>query len=91
MRGQKVLGSKISSTGHNCKKTAKSLFDEMIEDYGLKENEIQYTVATGYGRRMVSFNEVVTEITANATAAKWLMRNKVNVRTLINIGGQTAR
>ncbi|MBU6392627.1 MAG: hypothetical protein KGJ87_02960 [Planctomycetota bacterium] len=60
----------------------------MIEDHGLKENEIQYTVATGYGRRMVSSNEVVTEITANATAAKWLMHNKVNVRTLINIGGQ---
>ncbi len=91
MRGQKVLGSKISSTGPNCKKTAKSLFDEMIEDHGLKENEIQYTVATGYGRRMVSSNEVVTEITANATAAKWLMRNKVNVRTLINIGGQDCK
>lgn len=61
MRGQKVLSSKISSTGPNCKKTVKSLFDEMIEDHGLKENEIQYTVATGYGRRMVSSNEVVTE------------------------------
>ena len=68
MRGQKILGSKISSTGSNCKKTVKLLFDEMLEDYDLKEHEIQYTVATGYGRRMVIANEVVTEITANATA-----------------------
>ena len=63
----------------------------MMEDYDLKEDEIQHTVATGYGRRMVIANEIVTEITANDTAAKWLMRNKVNVRTLINIGGQDCK
>ena len=39
----------------------------------------------------LSPNEIVTEITANATAAKWLMRNKVKVRTFINIGGQDCK
>ena len=53
MRGNTILGSKISSTGANCKKTVKLLLDEMLEDLDLKEGEIQYTVTTGYGRRMV--------------------------------------
>ncbi|HHT9109508.1 MAG TPA: acyl-CoA dehydratase activase, partial [Candidatus Wunengus sp. YC64] len=91
MRGHTILGSKISSTGANCKKTVKLLFDEMLEDLDLKEDEIQYTVTTGYGRRMVPANEIVTEITANARAAKWLMNGKTNVRTIINIGGQDCK
>jgi len=91
MRGHTILGSKISSTGTNCKRTVKLLFDEMLEDYNLKEDEIEYTVATGYGRRMILTNEIITEITANAKAAKWLMSKKVNVRTLINIGGQDCK
>src|SRR3990172_11940682 len=73
MRGNTILGSKISSTGANCKKTVKLLLDEILEDLDIKEEEIQYTVTTGYGRRMVHANEIVTEITANARAAKWLM------------------
>ncbi len=91
MGGNAILGSKISSTGANCKKTVKLLLDEMLEDLDINEEEIQYTVTTGYGRRMVAANEVVTEITANAKAAKWLMNGKVNVRTLINIGGQDCK
>ncbi|NUO07977.1 MAG: CoA activase [Candidatus Brocadia sp.] len=91
LRGHTIIGSKLSSTGTNCKKTVNLLFSEMLEDYDLKENEIRYTVATGYGRRMVHADEIVTEITANAKAAKWLMREQTNVRTLINIGGQDCK
>ena len=91
MRGNTILGSKISSTGANCKKTVKLLLDEMLEDLDIKEEEIQYTVTTGYGRRMVHANEIVTEITANARAAKWLMNGKVHIRTIINIGGQDCK
>lgn len=91
MQGHTIIGSKISSTGTNCKKTVKLLFSEMLEDYDLKVEEIQYTVATGYGRRIVPTNEIITEITANAKAANWLMRDKANIRTIINIGGQDCK
>jgi len=37
MRGNTILGSKISSTGANCKKTVKLLLDEMLEDLDIKE------------------------------------------------------
>ncbi|KAB2833761.1 MAG: hypothetical protein F9K48_07725, partial [Candidatus Brocadia sp.] len=84
LHGQTIIGSKISSTGTNCKRTVHLLFHEMLEDYDLREDEIQYTVATGYGRRIVPANEIITEITANAKAATWLMRGKANVRTIIN-------
>lgn len=91
MQGHTIIGSKISSTGTNCKKTVKLLFSEMLEDYDLRVEEIQYTVATGYGRRIVPTNEIITEITANAKAANWLMRDKANIRTIINIGGQDCK
>ncbi len=91
LRGHTIVGSKTSSTGTNCKKTVKLLFSELLEDYDLREDEIQYTVATGYGRRIVPADEIVTEITANAKAARWLMHGKANVRTLINIGGQDCK
>lgn len=91
MRGHTIVGSKISSTGTNCKKTVKLLFHEMLENYALREHDIQYTVTTGYGRRIVPADEIVTEITANAKAATWLMREKAPVRTLINIGGQDCK
>ncbi|UJS17438.1 MAG: acyl-CoA dehydratase activase [Candidatus Jettenia sp.] len=91
MRDNAVLGSKISSTGSNCKRTVKQLLSNVLEEHHLKEEEVQYTVATGYGRRMICANEIVTEITANARAAKWLMHEKENVKTIINIGGQDCK
>lgn len=91
MQGNTILGSKISSTGANCKKTVKLLLNEILREHNLKEDQVQYTVATGYGRRMIAANEIVTEITANAKAAKWLMHGKAQVRTLINIGGQDCK
>lgn len=87
-----ILGSKISSTGSNCKKTVKMLLCEMLKDYHIVgEEEIQYTVATGYGRRMIIANEIITEITANAKAVKWFMQDKAKVRTIINVGGQDCK
>lgn len=86
-----IIGSRIASTGANCKKTVRLLLDELLEDYSLREEHIRYTIATGYGRRMVAADEVVTEITANARAARWLMRGKTDVRTLVNIGGQDCK
>ncbi|MCF6158097.1 MAG: CoA activase [wastewater metagenome] len=91
MCGNKILGSKISSTGVNCKKTVKVLLYGMLEDHDIREEDIHYTVATGYGRRMIFANEVITEITANAKAARWLMHENVPVRTIINIGGQDCK
>ncbi len=91
MGADAIIGSRIASTGANCKKTVRLLLDELLEDYNLREEHIRYTIATGYGRRMVAANEVVTEITANARAARWLMRGKTDVRTLINIGGQDCK
>lgn len=91
LSGHSFIGSKTSSTGTNCKKTVKHLFHEMLEDYDLQEDKIQYTVATGYGRRIVPSDEIITEITANAKAATWLMREQTKVRTIINIGGQDCK
>ncbi|MGQ3685031.1 MAG: acyl-CoA dehydratase activase [Candidatus Loosdrechtia sp.] len=92
MQGNRVIGTNISSTGSNCKKTVKMLLCEMLKDHQIQgEEDIQYTIATGYGRRMIHANEIITEITANAKAVKWLMQDKVTIRTIINIGGQDCK
>lgn len=91
MHENTILGSKISSTGANCKKTVTVLLHELQKDHNIGEEAIRYTIATGYGRRMIPAHEIVTEITANAKAAKWIMQEKANVRTIINIGGQDCK
>ena len=98
MEGLKILGSKVSATGTNCKRTSASLLESVLDDAGRARDDVQYVVSTGYGRRMLDFsNEAITEISANVKGASWLMAqcndslNGTKIRTLINIGGQDCK
>ncbi|MGR3310843.1 MAG: acyl-CoA dehydratase activase [Candidatus Brocadiales bacterium] len=98
MEGLKILGSKVSATGTNCRRTSASLLESVLDDAGRDRDDVQYVVSTGYGRRMLDFsNEAITEISANVKGASWLMTqcndslNGTKIRTLINIGGQDCK
>lgn len=59
------------------------------EQAGISLEEIQYTVATGYGRSQVPMaQKVVTEITCHARGAYYFNEG---VRTVIDIGGQDSK
>ncbi|MBI4295990.1 MAG: benzoyl-CoA reductase, bzd-type, subunit Q [Chloroflexi bacterium] len=70
--------------------SANRAMDRALEGTGLKLKDIDYTVATGYGRKNVSFaQQAVNEILCHVQGARFMFGP--SVRTVIDMGGQTAK
>ncbi|MEK6636308.1 MAG: acyl-CoA dehydratase activase [Planctomycetota bacterium] len=86
---KEILSSIIIPTGASSKKAADKTFNQILTEHKLSERDIDYVIATGYGRVKVPFaNEVVTEITCHAKGANYYFPN---ARTIIDIGGQDSK
>ncbi len=84
-----ILGSSILDSQVDIEKTAREAMDAALEEARLRREEIDYTIATGYGRNNVSFaDKPVTEITCHALGAHHLFPG---TRTIIDIGGQDSK
>jgi len=84
-----ILSKVIIPSGFDTKKTADDVFNKVLQVANITENDIEYTVATGYGRIMVPMaSKTVTEITCHARGASFL---DSMVRTVIDIGGQDSK
>lgn len=79
-------------TGVNMQETADELFDELLEKSGLKREDIDFIVGTGYGRIALQYTDIptsiVTEISCHALGNHYL---HADVRTIIDIGGQDSK
>ncbi|MBW2082068.1 MAG: benzoyl-CoA reductase, bzd-type, subunit Q [Deltaproteobacteria bacterium] len=85
----KVLGYSIIPTGWNSAETAKKCMDVALKVVGLKLDEIEYIVSTGYGRVIVPFaNKNITEISCHAKGAHWRFPT---VHTVLDMGGQDCK
>ncbi len=81
--------SKIESTGYDAKKSANTVFKQVLEELKLRRDDIQGIVSTGYGRNSVSFaNKAITEITCHAAGAFFI---NPEIRSVIDIGGQDSK
>jgi len=61
-----------------------------LEGTGMKLENIQYVVGTGYGRVNVPFaNRAITEITCHARGANYIWGS--TVRTILDMGGQDCK
>jgi predicted CoA-substrate-specific enzyme activase len=79
----------IGPTGPEHRRLANRVLMEALEQAGLSVGEIDYVVATGYGRVNVPFaDRQITELTCHARGVASLFPN---VRTAIDIGGQDAK
>lgn len=86
---KEILSSIIIPTGASSKKAADKTFRQILTENQLSEKDIDYIIATGYGRIKVPFaNEVVTEITCHAKGANFFFPK---ARTIIDIGGQDSK
>jgi predicted CoA-substrate-specific enzyme activase len=84
-----IIGSSINKTGFQLEKAASEAFASALKNAGLKERDIAYTIATGFGRHQISFSDLaVTDLTASARGAKFLYPN---TRTVLDVGGQTMK
>lgn len=86
---REIVASEVIATGASSKKAADRIWESILSATGLSEKDIDYIVATGYGRIRVPFaNEVVTEITCHGKGAHFFFPK---VRTVIDIGGQDSK
>ena len=87
--GHEILGKALSRTGFRLPEVARRVYDQALESSGLREDQISYVVATGFGRHQVPFCHVqVTDLTAAARAATFFFPE---TRTVLDIGGQTMK
>ncbi|MEM5814969.1 MAG: acyl-CoA dehydratase activase [Candidatus Aenigmatarchaeota archaeon] len=73
--------------------SAKLALKKCIKKLRIEKNEINYIVATGYGRKAIKFsNNTISEIIANVVGVKFLASSlKRKVRTIIDLGGQDSK
>lgn len=84
-----IVGKALASTGFKLAEVARRLFEIALLEAGLRESDISYIVATGFGRHMVPFSNVtVTDLTASARGTAFLFPD---TRTVLDVGGQTMK
>lgn len=87
-----LVGHKISASGSMFYKYAKEALAELLQELGIADTQVVYTVATGYGRKLFKeADENISEITANAIGAQQAAKEYGEIKTIINIGGQDSK
>jgi predicted CoA-substrate-specific enzyme activase len=84
-----ILASYIGDTGAESVITSKMTIAKTLEGTGLKIENLDYIVATGYGRVLVPFaNENISEISCHARGINYYFPS---VRTILDMGGQDCK
>ncbi|MDD3519750.1 MAG: acyl-CoA dehydratase activase [Actinomycetota bacterium] len=79
----------IGRTGSDIKTASENIFNDALLKAKIKKEDIKTIIATGYGRKNVSFaNKNITEITCHASGVLSVFPD---VKTIIDIGGQDSK
>ncbi len=86
---RRIVGRSLLPTGANVIRAAECAFEEALREGGLREEEVEYVVGTGYGRYKVTFgNAQVTEISCHGRGAVHMFPG---TRTVVDMGGQDTK
>ena len=86
--GSEIVSTYLIHAGTGTKGPA-TVKEELLKSSGLKEDDIAYTVVTGYGRKTyVEADAQLSELSCHAKGAHYLFPE---ARTVIDIGGQDAK
>lgn len=84
-----VLGHAVIKAKSRPEESAAEVMNLALERAGLKMQDVDFCVGTGYGRNKIPFvNLTVSEIACHGKGAQWIMPS---VRTVIDIGGQDCK
>lgn len=87
--GAKIIYKNVTRTTFDFAKTARGVYGSALKELGLREDDVKYVVATGFGRYRVDFRDInVTDITANSRGAKLFYPN---TRCVLDIGAGNSR
>jgi predicted CoA-substrate-specific enzyme activase len=92
LEDDQIIGKNIVPTKADPNLAASKTLEKALDLSGISQEEVKYTVSTGYGRRIIKFGDkTVTEITANAKGAFFLGIPEGKIRTIIDLGGQDSK
>ncbi|MBW2093217.1 MAG: 2-hydroxyglutaryl-CoA dehydratase, partial [Deltaproteobacteria bacterium] len=84
-----VLASILGPTGAEHRRTANKVMAEALHQVGANIDDLEYIVATGYGRINVPFaDKQITEISCHARGVYWSFPSAT---AIIDIGGQDSK
>jgi bzd-type benzoyl-CoA reductase Q subunit len=90
MTDNEVYSWAVLRTGSNSSDSAKKVMGWALEGIGLKLDDFDYIVGTGYGRVNVPMaNKAITEIACHAKGANYIWGP--TVRTILDVGGQDVK
>ncbi|MCX7678513.1 MAG: acyl-CoA dehydratase activase [Spirochaetes bacterium] len=89
MEGDEIRSFEVIRVYASPEKSAREVMERMLSKVGMKFDDIECCVGTGYGRKHIGFVKgVESEIACHARGAFFM---NPNVRTVIDIGGQDAK
>jgi predicted CoA-substrate-specific enzyme activase len=89
MQDGRVIAHQVIFTGYNAEAAGGKAFEMVLAGANLAPPDIRRIIATGYGRKSVSFaDKAVTEIMCHAAGARHL---NPQIRSVIDIGGQDSK
>ena len=83
------VASGVVDQGIDQDRLAVDLLQKLLQEQGLRRDDLCAVVATGYGRKLVrTADSIITEITCQARGVR---HSVPNARTIIDIGGQDSK
>jgi bzd-type benzoyl-CoA reductase Q subunit len=90
MTDGKLFAYSNMRTGSDSPDSARNAMNWALEGTGMKQEDVQYVVGTGYGRVNVPFaQKAITEIACHARGGNMMYGN--TVRTILDMGGQDCK
>ena len=87
--GNEIVASGVIDQGVEQDKLAADLYSKLLKEQDIGRGQIARTVATGYGRGIISSADTtITEISCHAAGVRCL---EPDARTVIDIGGQDSK
>lgn len=89
MEDGRMLGSWLMLTQSDSEVSARIALEKTLQKLNMSQNHLDYIIGTGYGRVNIPFaNKTITEISCHARGAQ---AQNVNVRTILDMGGQDCK
>lgn len=86
---REIVAYSVVRTGAKSGESARRVLQEVLDRAGLKREDIERIVSTGYGRVSIDFaDENVTEISCHGKGAHYF---NPRIRTILDIGGQDSK
>ncbi|MBA2881001.1 putative CoA-substrate-specific enzyme activase [Desulfosalsimonas propionicica] len=85
----KLAGTSLQFTGYHAAKAGNAVLETLLGQTGIRRDDIDVIVSTGYGRNSVDFaDKAVTEITCHGAGAHFI---DPEIRFVVDVGGQDSK